>query len=181
MTNWNITAPIRMSNSYSIPLIKSLELDRGIAVIGTSWTELEIKEYFQDRKNHLYCWTDNLAESDHADGKSKWCDYRVIVGLRYGIQTTEDGSVIYRTKTIDHMVVDHSLGVARAYEYCNSTINDLAARWTREDATGKIVCHVDDRDSRWVAMFQSAGFITQAVVNSDTATYLRMELGAYDD
>ena len=177
MDNWNITAPIRMSNSYSIPLIESLELDRGLAVVGNVWTVKEVKEFFQERKNHLYCWTDNLAESDHAEGKHKWCDYRAIVGLRYGIETLKDGTVLYRTKTIDHMVVDYSGGDAKFYGYCGRVLFDLASRWTREDATGKLVCHVDDRDSQWITMFQAAGFTTTDVVNSDSATLLRMELG----
>lgn len=162
-----MTARLTETSNVSIRLASELELERGIAFVGSAWTTQEMLDYSRSRKQFIYCWSDDIHESVHyhegeatADGSvpdEVWCHYRVCVGLRYGIETDAEGVVHYRSKIIDHMTVDTSQGPEKTVRYFQEVIDGLASRWA-SDHMGKLIVNINDKDTFSLQMFQSAGF-----------------------
>ena len=185
-----MTDRLRQTSNIAIGLATELELDRGSTVVGTPWTRQNLEDYFATRRNHVYCWTNDLADSIHGHGEDtkphdpgytgfdgeRWCNYRVCVGLRYGIETDHKGDPLYRSKMIDHMTVDTSMGEQAAYEFAYAALSDLASRWCRQDDLGKLICLVPIDSKKWILMLQMAGFYTQGAVFENEEEFLHMEM-----
>lgn len=162
-----MTTRLTETSNVSISLASALELERGVALVGTVWTTEELKDYCRSRRQFVYCWSDDIHESVHyhegeanAEGSlpnEKWCNYRVCVGLRYGLETDEQGVVHYRSKIIDHMTVDASLGHEKLVLYFQEVIDGLASRWA-SDQMGKLIVNVSDKDAFSLQVFKAAGF-----------------------
>jgi hypothetical protein len=180
-----MTTRLTESCNVSIKLASELELERGVAVVGTVWTTEDLLDYAKSRRQFIYCWSDDIHESVHyhegeADTDSasipneKWCNYRVCVGLRYGVETDEKGVVHYRSKIIDHMVVDVSQGGEAAVQYFKEVIDGLASRWA-SDSMGKLIAVVNDKDIFSKQLFEAAGFREVCGSGDGSDWWLRME------
>lgn len=144
---------------------QSLELDRGCSVCGDVWTFNDLAEYLQeDRRNH---WI------GFADAKGK---YRASLGIGYRLDTDSSGAVVKRVKTIDHMVVDASLGDADALLIARHAIHELARQWVKEGQPEKLRCVVHRRDLAWYMLLVDIGFTT-ACSGED---WIQLELEGYD-
>lgn len=190
MSSMNMTARITLTSRIAIGLATDLELDRGSTLIGTPWTRKELETYAQNSRHHVYCWTNDLADSIHGHAEDikphdpeytgfegeQWRNYRVCVGLRYGVETDSQNVVKYRSKVIDHMTVDTSMGEDAAYGFAYAAISDLASRWCRQDDLGKLICLVPTDSQKWILMLQMAGFQTKGIVSEGGDEFLHMEM-----
>lgn len=179
-----MTSRLTETSNVSIRLASELELERGVAVVGSAWTTDELRDYARSRKQFVYCWSDDIHESVHyhegvanGDGTipdEKWCNYRVCVGLRYGVETDSEGVVHYRSKMIDHMVVDASLGHEKLVRYFHEVIDGLASRWA-SDQMGKLIVNINDKDTFSLKVFKAAGFRETASTQVEGDWTIRLE------
>jgi len=180
-----MTARLTESSNISIKLASELELERGVALVGTVWTTEDLLSYARSRRQFIYCWSDDIHESVHyhegeaaTDSTSipneKWCNYRVCVGLRYGIETDDKGVVHYRSKIIDHMVVDVSQGGEATVRHFQEVIDGLASRWA-SDSMGKLIVTVNGKDTFSKQLFEAAGFRETHSAGVDGDWFIRME------
>lgn len=184
-----MTSRLTETSNVSIKLASELELERGISLVGSVWTTEELRDYSRSRKQFVYCWSDDIHESVHyhegeanADGtlpNEKWCNYRVCVGLRYGVETDSEGVVHYRSKMIDHMTVDASLGHEKLVLYFQEVIDGLASRWA-SDSMGKLVVNINDKDTFSLQVFQAAGFREVSTSQVEGEWTIRMEYSKKD-
>ena len=174
MGKLQIAAGVDSTTQVAMEIASELELDRGVAVVGTVWTKANIIEYTQIPGNHLFCWSDSLAESQYVptDPESDVmpnirCKYRASVGLRYRTELYDSGKKFYREKFIDHFVVDHTKDTDTTYETVASVMNDLCNAWSGQPKKGKVKCWMDVRDLRWIDLLQTIGFnvITRKEIN----------------
>lgn len=167
-----ICACIDADSKTALDLASQLELDRGVAVVGSVWTKGDMLQYLTNPYNKIFCWSDELGSYQHDERMPyKFCKYRVVIGITYNI--SEAG--VYEGKFIDHMVVDGSVSVEDSYKYVFEVLDFLAVNWDSEAAVRRLGCAVDSRDIRWLDVLSVAGFEKTNEVENPDATLIYME------
>lgn len=176
MSDLKICAAIQSDSSMALELASQLELDRGVAVVGTVWTKGDMIEYLRNPYSKIFSWSDEPSSQPvDTDQLFVHCKYKVLVGVTYEVNPDENGVLIYDGKHIDHLVVDGSVDTDQCYKYVFSVLDMLAGTWNDTASVRRLTCAVDSRDNRWLGLLNIAGFEEMSRVEVDDALMIHMQ------